>query len=129
MTKTTTRPQMVTTSADLDSLCDELSGEDVYGFDTEFHTERTYFPQLALIQLAWRDQVALVDPLAVDPAPLATVFAGPRHRGGPCRRTGRGRAGRGRGPVPGDPLRHPDRGRLPGHVDPVVGPAGRPCWT
>ena len=77
MTKTTTRPQMVTTSADLDSLCSEVSGEPYYALDTEFHTERTYFPKLALIQVGWADKVALVDPLAVDPAPLATVFAGP----------------------------------------------------
>src|SRR5580704_12879588 len=77
MTKTTTRPQMVTTSADLDSLCNEISGEAYYALDTEFHTERTYFPKLALIQVGWADKVALVDPLAVDPAPLATVFTGP----------------------------------------------------
>ena len=51
--------------------------EEFYGFDTEFHTERTYVPDLALIQIAWADKVALVDPLAVDPAPLAAVFGGP----------------------------------------------------
>ena len=55
MTKTTTRPQMVTTSADLDSLCSEIRGEAYYALDTEFHTERTYFPKLALIQVAWAD--------------------------------------------------------------------------
>jgi ribonuclease D len=55
----------------------ELVAEPCYGFDTEFHTERTYVPDLALIQIAWADKVALVDPLAVDPAPLAAVFAGP----------------------------------------------------
>jgi ribonuclease D len=68
---------MVTTSAELDSLCNELRGEAYYALDTEFHTERTYFPKLALIQVGWADKVALVDPLAVDPAPLATVFSGP----------------------------------------------------
>jgi ribonuclease D len=70
-------PRLIVDGADLDALCDELAGEDVYGFDTEFHTERTYYPKLALIQLAWRDQVALVDPLAVDPAPLGRILAGP----------------------------------------------------
>ena len=77
MSKTTLRPQMVTTSADLDSLCEEVAGQPYYALDTEFHTERTYFPKLALIQVGWADKVALVDPLAVDPAPLAAVFAGP----------------------------------------------------
>jgi ribonuclease D len=68
---------MVTESNALEALVAEVAAEDVYGFDTEFHTERTYVPDLALIQIAWADKVALVDPLAVDPAPLATVFAGP----------------------------------------------------
>jgi ribonuclease D len=77
MNTTTSRPQMVTTSAALDSLCSELSGEPYYALDTEFHTERTYYPKLALIQVGWANKVALVDPLAVDPAPLARVFTGP----------------------------------------------------
>jgi ribonuclease D len=61
----------------LDELCDELAQVPCYGLDTEFHTERTYVPHLALIQLAWDGRVALVDPLALDPAPLARVLAGP----------------------------------------------------
>jgi len=70
-------PELITTTDRLVALCDELSTEEYYGIDTEFHTERTYWPALALIQLAWRDQVALVDPLAVDPGPLARLFEGP----------------------------------------------------
>jgi ribonuclease D len=70
-------PRLVVERSELEALCDEVAAEDVYGFDTEFHTERTYYPQLALIQLAWQDQVALVDPLAVDPSPLARIFTGP----------------------------------------------------
>jgi ribonuclease D len=70
-------PRLVVDTASLEDLCDELVDQEVYGFDTEFHTERTYYPQLALIQLAWQDQVALVDPLIVDPAPLARLFSGP----------------------------------------------------
>jgi ribonuclease D len=61
----------------LEALAAEVAAEACYGFDTEFHTERTYVPDLALIQIAWADKVALVDPLAVDPAPLAQVFGGP----------------------------------------------------
>jgi ribonuclease D len=57
-------------------LCTQILGEPYYALDTEFHTERTYYPKLALIQLAWRDKVALVDPLAVDPRPLARIFSG-----------------------------------------------------
>ena len=48
-----------------------------YAIDTEFHRERTYFPQVALIQIAWDDQVVLVDPLPLDLTPLAAILDGP----------------------------------------------------
>ena len=63
--------------AGLEALVAEVAAEEFYGFDTEFHTERTYVPDLALIQIAWADKMALVDPLAVDPSPLAAVLGGP----------------------------------------------------
>ncbi len=69
--------RLVVDQDDLEALVAEVAAEDCYGFDTEFHTERTYVPDLALIQIAWAGNVALVDPLAVDPAPLARVFDGP----------------------------------------------------
>jgi ribonuclease D len=77
MPTTTPQPQFVTTADELESLCTEIGEAPYYGIDTEFHTERTYYPQLALIQMAWADRIALVDPLAVDPRPLARVFSGP----------------------------------------------------
>ncbi|MGD0440545.1 MAG: HRDC domain-containing protein [Acidimicrobiales bacterium] len=61
----------------LSELVDELSSCEVYALDTEFHRERTYFPQLALVQLAWQGGIALVDPLAIDITPLSAVFEGP----------------------------------------------------
>ncbi|MEI8051310.1 MAG: HRDC domain-containing protein [Actinomycetes bacterium] len=76
MTPDHASPMMVTDPSQLESLCDEMAGEEFYAFDTEFHTERTYRPQLALIQLGWGEKVAIVDPLAVDPAPLGRLFAG-----------------------------------------------------
>ena len=77
MTRTTSAPVLVENAADLNWLCTQIMGEAYYALDTEFHTERTYYPKLALIQLAWADKVALVDPLAVDPRPLARIFSGP----------------------------------------------------
>ena len=53
----------------------QMADADQIALDTEFHRERTYFPQLALLQMAWDpDQLVLVDPLAVDLHPLAEVF-------------------------------------------------------
>lgn len=59
-----------------DDVLAALSNETVWCLDTEFHRERTYFPQLALLQIAWQDTTVLVDPLAVDLTGLAQVFAG-----------------------------------------------------
>lgn len=70
-------PRIVSDAAGLDEVIDILLGEDVYALDTEFHRERTYFPKLALLQLAWADEVVLVDPVAVDIAPLAEVLDSP----------------------------------------------------
>lgn len=71
----------VDTSEDFDRLLDELAGEPAVALDTEFHRERTYFPQVALVQLGWRageaTEVALVDTLAVELAPLSRVLDSP----------------------------------------------------
>ncbi len=52
--------------ADLEAVIDGILGTSAYAIDTEFHRERTYFPTLALVQLAWDDDLVLVDPLADD---------------------------------------------------------------
>ncbi|HEY6532431.1 MAG TPA: HRDC domain-containing protein [Acidimicrobiales bacterium] len=64
----------MSTDAELRSVVDALLVQPAYALDTEFHRERTYFPKLALVQLAWADDLVLVDPLAVDVAPLAAVL-------------------------------------------------------
>ena len=48
-----------------------------YCVDTEFHREKTYFPQLALIQVAVGARIVLIDPLSVDPRLMEPLFAGP----------------------------------------------------
>jgi ribonuclease D len=66
----------------LDALVDEILGARSIAIDTEFHRERSYYPQVGLIQLASAgveggspDRVALIDAVAVDPAPLGRLFA------------------------------------------------------
>jgi len=64
----------ITDQAGLDTLVDELSDTSAYALDTEFHRERTYLPQLAVVQLATLDRIALVDALAVDVHALSRAF-------------------------------------------------------
>jgi len=74
---------LVTDAAGLDAVVSRLRTVDRYALDTEFHREKTYWPRVALLQIAWPDGaggpagVALVDPLAVDLGPLAEILAGP----------------------------------------------------
>jgi ribonuclease D len=77
MSRSATAPELVVDADSLAALCTQIADEEYYALDTEFHTERTYYPKLALIQLAWADRVALVDPLAVDLQPLARILSGP----------------------------------------------------
>jgi ribonuclease D len=71
-------PAWIDAAPALDELIEALAASDEYAVDTEFHRERTYWPQLALLQFGWRHsgamRVALVDPLAVDVRPLGRLF-------------------------------------------------------
>lgn len=71
------KPIWIDDRGGLDELIARLRDEPVYGLDTEFHRERTYYPHLALVQIAWADGLAVVDPIAVDIGPLARVLEGP----------------------------------------------------
>ncbi len=57
-----------------EALVADLLAAERIAVDTEFHRERSYRPQLALVQVAFDDRVALVDPIAVDIARLAGVL-------------------------------------------------------
>jgi ribonuclease D len=56
----------------LAQFCDSLTGADFVTVDTEFMRERTYWPELCLVQLGGPDEAAIVDPLAkgIDLSPL-----------------------------------------------------------
>ncbi|HEY1118786.1 MAG TPA: hypothetical protein VGE43_13820, partial [Acidimicrobiales bacterium] len=66
----------IDTSAGLLELIDELSGTSRLAIDTEFHRERTYWPQCALVQIGWDGGQALVDPLATDIRPIGALLTG-----------------------------------------------------
>lgn len=66
--------QWIDSQPEFDALVERLLEQPRYALDTEFHRERTYFPKVALLQFATSDELALVDPLAVDLAPLKQLM-------------------------------------------------------
>ena len=70
-------PDFITTTEALDALCTRLRGEQFVTVDTEFMRERTYWPELCVVQLASDTEVAVVDAQApgIDLAPLGALFA------------------------------------------------------
>jgi ribonuclease D len=70
-------PDFITTTDALDALCTRLQSEKFVTVDTEFMRERTYWPELCVVQLAGENEVAVVDALAegLDLAPLGRLLA------------------------------------------------------
>jgi ribonuclease D len=56
--------RFIDTPNELASFCQQLLNEPIIGVDTEFIRETTFFPRIALIQAATRDEVGLIDPTA-----------------------------------------------------------------
>ncbi|MDE8348843.1 MAG: ribonuclease D [Acidocella sp.] len=69
----------ITDSSDLTALCERLAAEEFVTVDTEFMREKTYYPELCLVQLAGAHEVAVVDAQAkgLDLAPLGALLAKP----------------------------------------------------
>lgn len=72
-------PVLITETDALAALCARLRTEAFVTVDTEFMRERTYWPELCLVQLAGENEVAEVDTLApgLDLAPLGELLADP----------------------------------------------------
>ncbi|MDE8347414.1 MAG: ribonuclease D, partial [Acidocella sp.] len=73
------KPAFITTTAELTALCARLATEAFVTVDTEFMRERTYYPELCLVQLAGATDVAVVDAQAagIDLAPLGALLGAP----------------------------------------------------
>jgi ribonuclease D len=71
-------PSFITTQAQLADLLAHLRDSGRFAFDTEFVSEDTFEPVLCLIQVATRDRLAVIDPLAVrDVGPFWALVCDP----------------------------------------------------
>lgn len=67
---------LIADSAQLAAFCERVAQSDFITVDTEFMRERTYWPQLCLVQVAGPGEVAAIDPLAegMDLSPLLRLL-------------------------------------------------------
>ena len=59
-------PTLIETTDVLRALCERLATEAFVTVDTEFMRERTYWPELCVVQLAGAHEVAVIDAQAPD---------------------------------------------------------------
>lgn len=69
--------RLITTTEDLTAFCKTFGDEEFITVDTEFIRERTYFPQLCLMQVATSKEAVAIDPLVegMDLISLYEAFA------------------------------------------------------
>ena len=63
------KPELIVSSSEMDGLLKRLNDTTLIAVDTEFFRETTYYPKLALIQIATDSIIACIDPLAFDAKP------------------------------------------------------------
>ncbi len=70
---------LITDSAALAAFCANVSASDYVTVDTEFMRDRTYYPQLCLVQVAGPNEAAVIDALApdIDLGPLLALMDNP----------------------------------------------------
>lgn len=72
--------EVIVDAARIEEVAERLAQQPLIAFDTEFLREKTYFPQLGLLQIADSDDTWLVDPLELskeDMQPLLDVLTSP----------------------------------------------------
>ncbi len=71
---------LITTTDALQAFCDRQAAFDFITVDTEFLRDKTYWPQLCLVQIAGPDEAAAIDSLApgLDLGPLFALMTNPK---------------------------------------------------
>jgi ribonuclease D len=72
-------PVLISTTEELAAACERLRQEEFVTVDTEFMRERTYFPELCVVQMAGDAEVVILDAQAegLDLLPLGALLADP----------------------------------------------------
>ena len=70
---------LITTSSGLAEFCAKLRNAPYIAVDTEFMREKTYYARLCLVQVAYGDLAAAIDPLVddIDMSPLRELLCDP----------------------------------------------------
>lgn len=72
------RDEFIHTPEMLQAFIAEAASTPILAVDTEFIRERSFFPQLCLLQLATPSRAVIIDPLAIDDlTPLSELFLSP----------------------------------------------------
>ena len=69
----------ITRQSELDDLCVRLASSPEIAYDTEFVSEDSFHPELCLIQIASRSEMAVVDPQTVDITPFWKLLVAGNH--------------------------------------------------
>jgi ribonuclease D len=71
--------KIITSDQDLATFCKAAAKHPYLTIDTEFIRERTYFPQLCLVQMAFEGDAAIIDPMGgLDLSPLFALLQSPK---------------------------------------------------
>ena len=71
--------QFIQSANELRTFCASVANADYLAIDTEFVRDKTYYPQLCLLQIASEDALACIDPLMIDDlSPLKDILLNPR---------------------------------------------------
>jgi len=63
------KPVLIESSSEMDAILDHITKQSIIAVDTEFQRETTYYPKLALVQIATDSSVICIDPVAFDARP------------------------------------------------------------
>jgi len=63
------KPVLIESSSDMETVLDHITNQSIIAVDTEFQRETTYYPKLALVQIATDSNVICIDPVTFDAKP------------------------------------------------------------